>query len=267
MTAVGTILGELLSDGRVRCGVCPRACRLAPGDAGICGGLRNIEDRLSPTSSLYFVEVRSAEACGLAGLFPGTAWLAVESAGSGLEKQRQAPRPEDYISRPSPSQVVFLARAWQCAGVYLAKDDPAFGISDGVAILDAARRASLRTAVHSSGYLSQAVREDLLSKADVVGLDLFSVHPRFYRRRFAARPEPVFETVEWLRKNPRIRVEVTIPIAGSDETPAADFDRLMHWIQEAMGPETPIHVKGCDGFSWTAGSVAASGREEVRPAP
>ncbi|HEV8267206.1 MAG TPA: hypothetical protein VGR00_03190 [Thermoanaerobaculia bacterium] len=243
---------HLLPDGRAVCSVCPRRCRLERNGTGTCGALRFADGDLHRTHKgcAFDVRVTAAEGCGLTRFHPGTAWLGIESPGSGLQVQHDlvAGGPDQLLSALSAEEAVFLARVWGCKGIYLDTDDPVFGVGEGFEILQKARAASLKTAVVSTGYLLPRSRELLFANADAVSLTLFSIAPGFYRRRFGARPDPVLETVQWLRRRPSIWVEVTLPLFVGENDKPVDVDHLARWVDETLGPSTPFHVVSADPF-------------------
>lgn len=244
LSASGPLPIDGIGDGRFVCRLCPRRCRLAPGSVGVCGALACLASGLAPTyhGAPFALQVSSAERPG-----PGrgaSSWLVLESPGSGLERSR--PLPESALPATDPEEVVFLARVWGCDGVLLETEDPLFGVTAGGDVLRSARRASLRTAVTTSGYLLPEMRERILGLADVIDLRLYSLSPPFYRLRFAARPEPVFATVEWLRRRPGIRVGVSVPLFENENDRPDQVARLARFVVESLGPATPLRFVAGD---------------------
>lgn len=239
------LLARGLGDGRLACPLCPRRCRLAPGTVGVCGALGYGRTGFAPThhGAPFALEVSSAERPGPAR--GASSWLVLESPGSGLERTR--PLPEGALPAEDPEEVVFLAHVWGCDGVLLETDDPYFGVTAGGEILRSTRRAGLRTAVTTSGYILPDTRERVLGLADVVDLRLYSLSPPFYRLRFSARPEPVFATVEWLRRRPGVRVGVTVPLFENENDQPEQVTRLARFVADSLGPETPLRFVPGDG--------------------
>ena len=251
-----------LPDGRLLCTFCPRRCLLASGDVGSCGALRYSNGLLGRARSgvTFSIRVAPVEACGFTRFFPGTAFLVVESPGSGLESARQ-----DFgqtLAKTSwidPDEAVFLARTWGCKGIILETDDPVFGVTEGYEILEKARRMGLGTAITTTGYLLPKGRELLFAHCDAVNLHLFSAYDAFYRRHFGARPQPIQETVDWLSHKRSFSIEVTVPLLAGENDRPADVDRLARWIRETLGPSTPIH--------FVAGGMAQGGSSPSAKAP
>ena len=238
-----SVFSHPIPDGRLLCTCCPRRCLLGTGEVGSCGALQSAGGLLGRTRNgvTFSIRVAAVEACGFARFFPGTAFLVVESPGSGLEiAQRDFGQTPDNTPWIDPDEAVFLARSWGCKGVVLKTDDPVFGVSEGYEILEKARRIGLGTAVTTTGYLLPKGRELLFAHSDAINLRLFSPCA-FYRRHFGAQQQPIQDTVEWLSHKKSFWIEVTVPILTGENDRPSDLDRLAHWIRESIGPSTPVH--------------------------
>jgi len=230
------------TDGFLVCGACPRECRIVPGAVGFCGALQHGHCALERThhGAPFSLRVTRIEASGLRRFRPGSTWTAVESPGSGLEGTTGHPhRIESEFPWMSAEQAVFLSRSWGCAGVYLDEDDPVFSAREGLDILTSARAAGMETALCTTGFLAPHIRERLFAQACAVSLHLLSDSPLFYRRRYAARFEPIRETVTWLRNHPTVHLEVTVPLIPEESD---RFLRLVTWLREVFGASTPLSL-------------------------
>ncbi len=235
------------ANGRVACGFCPRRCRLFPQEVGLCGAVRQVGGQIVPTFAgpPFRLHVSTTDS-PFRRFLPGAALLAVESPGSGLTPQRgsRAATWDGVRGEPgfSPEETAFLAQSWGCAAVFLQTDDPYFAAGDGQKIVRCAGAAGLKTAVSTTAYLAESTRDQLLPLVDAIELRLYSVSPVFHRRLFAARPEPIFETVEWVKKHTQAWVEVAVPLLTGENDHPGDIERLCRWLTESLGPTTPVHL-------------------------
>ncbi len=250
------------ANGRVVCGFCPRRCRLFPQEVGICGAVRQVEGQFVPTfAGPPFRLHVSTTGSPFRRFLPGAVMLAVESPGSGLTPQRDA-RAVSWDGTPgepsfSPEETAYLARSWGCAAVFLQTDDPYFAAGDGQKIVHSASAAGLKTALSTTAYLAESTRDQLLPVVDAIELRLYSVSPAFHRRLFAARPEPIFETVEWVKKHTHAWVEVAVPLLAGENDHPGDVERLCRWLTESLGPKTPVHLyRASPGLTDAALAVA-----------
>lgn len=268
------VFSQRLDDGRLLCSLCPRRCRLTNSESGWCGALERHGDELvSPEPGAPFrLDVAPAEASGLQRFCPGTAFAAIRTRGSGLEVWGRPRDPrEEHLPWLSAEEAVVLARTWGCRGVFLAQDDPVYGITEGFALFERARAAGLKTAIRSSGYLLPRGREILFAFADAVEFRLYSIAGALYGKRFSARVEPILETIAWAAQRPDLWIEITVPLLPGENDDPAELRRLGDWLFRGIGAERPVHVTSGgpalreSDLDRAAAALRAAGLRDVEP--
>jgi pyruvate formate lyase activating enzyme len=241
-----------LGDGRVRCTLCPRDCRLREGQAGFCFVRENRAGRLVSTAwgrSTGFA-VDPIEKKPLAHFLPGSTVLSFGTAGCNLgcrfcqnwdiSKARLSDgRAEDGWT---PERVVALAREVGTPGIAFTYNDPVIWAEYAVDVARAAHQAGLFTAFVTAGYVCAGAREEIFAHMDAANVDLKAFTEGFYTRLTLAHLAPVLETLEWLAREGKTWVEVTnLVIPGANDSPAETRD-LSRWLVEHMGPDVPLHL-------------------------
>jgi pyruvate formate lyase activating enzyme len=243
---------EATEDGRVRCTLCPRDCRLREGQAGFCFVRENREGRLITTAwgrSTGFA-VDPIEKKPLAHYLPGSTVLSFGTAGCNLgcrfcqnwdiSKARLGDRrAEDGWT---PERVVALAREAGAPGIAFTYNDPVIWAEYAIDVARAAHQAGLFTVFVTAGYVGASAREEIFAHMDAANVDLKGFTEGFYSRLTLAHLAPVLETLEWLAREARTWVEVTnLIIPGQNDSPE-ETRALSRWLVEHMGPDVPLHL-------------------------
>ena len=243
---------EPLPDGRVRCTLCPRDCRLRDGQAGFCFVRENRGGKLVTTAwgrSTGFA-VDPVEKKPLAHYRPGSTVLSFGTAGCNLgcrfcqnwdisKARLNERRAEDGFT---PERVVALARRAGAPGIAFTYNDPVIWAEWAVAVAEAAHQAGLYTAFVTAGYISPEARADVFRHMDAANVDLKAFTEDFYAKVTLSHLSPVLDTLEWLASQSRTWVEVTnLLVPGKNDDPE-ETRALSRWIFEHMGPDVPLHL-------------------------
>jgi pyruvate formate lyase activating enzyme len=245
---------EPTDDGRVRCTLCPRDCRLREGQAGFCFVRANEGGRLVTRawgrSSGFAVD--PIEKKPLAHFYPGATVLSFGTAGCNLgcrfcqnwdiSKARLSDdRAEDGWT---PERVVALARQAGAPGIAFTYNDPVIWAEYAVAVARAAHAAGLFTVFVTAGYVTPEAREEIFPHMDAANVDLKAFTEDFYARVTLGHLAPVLDTLAWLARETDVWVEVTnLLIPGLNDAPE-ETRALARWLVERMGPDVPLHLTG-----------------------
>jgi pyruvate formate lyase activating enzyme len=241
---------EAEPDGRLRCTLCPRDCRLADGQAGFCTVRENRGGRLISLAwgrSTGFA-ADPVEKKPLHHFLPGTRTLSFGTAGCNLGCRfcqnwdiSRARLGELATVEHGAREVVDLAVAQGCPSISFTYNDPVIWAEWAIEVAGEAHRRGLRTVLVTAGYVSPEAREELFAHADAANVDLKAFTEDFYRKVTLSHLAPVLETLEWLARRRRTWVEVTnLLIPGHNDGPE-ETRALARWIRDHMGPETPLH--------------------------
>ncbi len=236
-------------DGRLRCTLCPRDCRLADGQAGFCFARQNVGGRL--VSLAYGRSTGFAsdpiEKKPLNHFYPGTSVLSFGTAGCNLgcrfcqnwdiSKARVAER---GAADCTPRDVVDLAIEAGCPSIAFTYNDPVIWAEWAIDVAREARARGLKTVFVSAGYVCAGPREEIFAHMDAANIDLKAFTEDFYRRVTLSHLAPVLETLEWLGRS-GVWTEITnLVIPGHNDDPR-ETRALAEWVVEHMGPDVPVH--------------------------
>jgi pyruvate formate lyase activating enzyme len=103
-----------------------------------------------------------------------------------------------------------------------------------------ARKAGLKTALVSSGYINPAPFEELCDVLDAARIDLKSFSDTTYQNLNAGKLQPVLDTMMRARKR-GVWLEVINLVVPKWNDSSGEIRKLSRWIKNSLGPATPIH--------------------------
>ncbi|HJV38228.1 MAG TPA: AmmeMemoRadiSam system radical SAM enzyme, partial [Geothrix sp.] len=237
-----------LDDGRLQCDLCPRDCKLGEGQRGACFVRQNLGGAMILTtygrSSGFCVD--PIEKKPLNHFLPGSRVLSFGTAGCNLmckfcqnwdiSKARDMDRLTD---RASPDGIAGAAAASGCRSVAFTYNDPVIFHEYAVDVAQACHAHGIRSVAVTAGYVNAEPRSEFYRHMDAANVDLKGFTERFYHDICAAHLAPVLETLEYLKRETSVWLELTtllIPGANDDED---DLDRMTRWVVEHLGPDVP----------------------------
>jgi pyruvate formate lyase activating enzyme len=89
--------------------------------------------------------------------------------------------------------------------------------------------------------MTPAPRAEFYRHMDAANVDLKAFTEDFYWRLTGAHLQPVLETLEYLRHETAVWLEITnLVIPGANDS-AREFEDMTRWIVEHLGPDVPLH--------------------------
>ena len=250
MKACRRAIGTALDDGRIQCDVCPRYCRLHDGQRGLCFvRARRGEELVLTTygrSSGFCVD--PIEKKPLNHFLPGTPVLSFGTAGCNLtckfcqnwdiSKARELDRLQDQAS---PEAIARAAADSGCRAVAYTYNDPVIFLEYAIDVAQACRARGIRNVAVSAGYMCAAPRAEFYAHMDAANIDLKAFTEGFYRKLCTGALQPVLETLEYLRHETEVWLEITtLLIPGHNDAPA-EIEALSAWVMDHLGPDVPLH--------------------------
>lgn len=239
-----------LSDGRLQCDVCPRCCKLQDGQKGLCfvRERRGADVVLATYGRSSGFCVDPIEKKPLHHFLPGTPVLSFGTAGCNLtckfcqnwdiSKAREMDRLNDAAS---PEAIAVAAVRLGCRSVAFTYNDPAVFLEYATDVADACRAHGLKTVAVTAGYMSEAARQDLFSHMDAANVDLKGFSERFYRQLCSAELGPVLETLEYLRHQTAVWLEITTLLIPGENDGDGELRSQARWIADRLGVDVPLH--------------------------
>ncbi len=249
--AVPTAYWHRLPDGRTQCDVCPRFCRLRPGQRGLCF-VRAANDAGEIVLTTYG---RSSGFCidpiekkPLNHFLPGTPVLSFGTAGCNLacrfcqnwdiSKSREWDRLND---RADAETIARAAEELGCRSVAFTYNDPTIFLEYARDVADACRERGIAAVAVTAGYICAEPRADFYAHLDAANVDLKGFTEAFYKKVCGAELAPVLETLAWIRSESDVWLEVTTLLIPGQNDSDGEITELSAWFAETLGPDVPLH--------------------------
>ncbi len=239
-----------LPDGRLECRLCPRFCKLNPGQRGFCFVRQNIGGRMMLTtygrSSGFCVD--PIEKKPLHHFYPGTSVLSFGTAGCNLgcrfcqnwdiSKAREFDRLADEAS---PESIAAAARRLGCRSVAFTYNDPVIFGEYAIDVARACRAAGVATVAVTAGYMTPESRAEFYQPMDAANVDLKGFTEEFYHRQCYGQLGPVLDTLKFLRHETSVWLEVTTLLIPGENDSETELERAADWFAANLGPDVPWH--------------------------
>jgi pyruvate formate lyase activating enzyme len=239
-----------LPDGRVQCDVCPRYCKLHPGQRGLCFVRGNQDDAIVLTtwgrSSGFCVD--PVEKKPLNHFLPGTPILSFGTAGCNLackfcqnwdiSKSRQW---DTLADAATPETIARAAQELGCRSVAYTYNDPAIFLEYATDVAAACRELDIRSVAVTAGYMTPAPRAELFRRMDAANVDLKCFSEDFYHKLCGAHLESILETLVYLRHETKVWLELTTLLIPGMNDSEREIEEMTQWVVENLGPDVPWH--------------------------
>ncbi|MCL7971785.1 MAG: AmmeMemoRadiSam system radical SAM enzyme [marine benthic group bacterium] len=237
-------------DGRVRCDLCPRQCRLRDGQRGLCFVRANVGGRVVLTtygrSSGFCVD--PIEKKPLNHFLPGTPVLSFGTAGCNLtcsfcqnwhiSKSREV---HTLAEEASPEGIARAAVGLNCRSVAFTYNDPVVFHEYAIDVAAACRDEGIRTVAVTAGYVCDEPRREFYRWIDAANIDLKGFADSFYRRLASGELEPVLDTLRYVRHETDTWLEITTLLIPGENDSDGEIHSLTRWVADELGPDVPIH--------------------------
>jgi pyruvate formate lyase activating enzyme len=262
---------ERLTDGRVRCTLCPHDCRIADGSRGACairyndGGVlytlvydRIVASNLEPIEKKPFFHFRPGSlaysvatvGCNQQCTFCQN-WEIAQWPKERLPRRLRGDRGEDRVpltmlaqrvpGRPrSPTAIVDAAIEAGASSIAYTFTEPTiyFELAYDTAIV--ARARGLKNLFVTNGYISEPALRKIATVLDAANIDLKFFREDSYRRISRSGFQPILDAIR-LYHALGVWVEVTtLNIPGVNDSDH-ELGKMARFIR-AVGPEIPWHV-------------------------
>ncbi|MEQ9319936.1 MAG: AmmeMemoRadiSam system radical SAM enzyme [Polyangiaceae bacterium] len=249
-SVVSTDYWTTLDDGRVRCDVCPRLCKLREGQRGMCFVRARMDDEVVLTtygrSSGFCVD--PIEKKPLNHFLPGTPVLSFGTAGCNLacdfcqnwdiSKSREM---DTLAAEATPERIAEAAVASGCRSVAFTYNDPVIFLEYAVDVAAACRERGIKTVAVTAGYICEEPRRVFFESMDAANVDLKSFSEDFYFKVTKSHLDPVLETLDYIKHETDVWLELTTLLIPDLNDSDEELTNLCEWVVEVLGPDVPLH--------------------------
>ncbi|MBW2055975.1 MAG: AmmeMemoRadiSam system radical SAM enzyme [Deltaproteobacteria bacterium] len=238
-----------LEHGYVECTLCPRECRVAPGERGYCGVREN---RKGKYYTLVYgnpcaVHVDPIEKKPFFHVLPGSRSFSIATAGCNFdckfcqnwEISQATPEETVNVDLP-PREVVDLAEEYGCRSIASTYVEPTIFFEYMLDVGVEARKQGILNVYHSNGYINPEPLETLMEFLDAACIDLKGFTEDYYRSMTEGTLQPVLRTLKALRRR-GVHLEIVNLVIPTKNDDMDEVRRMSRWIKEELGPEVPLH--------------------------
>ena len=239
-----------LEDGRIQCDVCPRECRMHEGQRGLCfvRGVEAGEVKLYTYGRSSGFCVDPIEKKPLNHFLPGTSVLSFGTAGCNLackfcqnwdlSKSREM---DTLADQATPPMLAAAAQRLGCASVAYTYNDPVVFMEYAMDVAAACGEVGVKSVAVTAGYMSPAPRAEFYRHVDAANVDLKGFTERFYKKICGAQLRSVLETLEYLKHETQVWLELTTLLIPGENDSDAELDAMTRWLMDKLGPDVPLH--------------------------
>lgn len=235
---------------KIRCTLCPRYCKIGPGQHGFCFVRKNIDGKLysigygRPTGfALDPIEKKP-----LFHFLPGSTILSFGTAGCNLGCQfcqnwttSKAQLNEVNAIFASPEDVVALAQRHHAPSIAITYNEPTI-IGEYVAdIAKLAKAEGIHSVMVTNGYIDKEARKQVYQDIAAANVDLKGFTEQFYRKLTFSHLADVLDTLVWLKNETAVWFEITTLLIPGENDSDDEIRRLCDWILAHLGAEIPLH--------------------------
>jgi len=239
-----------LGEGRVQCDLCPRHCRMRPGQRGFCFVRENVGGELVLAtygrSSGFHVD--PIEKKPLNHVLPGSAVLSFGTAGCNLackfcqNWEISTARDVDLLQqRAAPDDIAEAAVRTGSRGVAYTYNDPVIFAEYAIDTALACRERGVMNIAVTAGYITEAARADFFRVMDAANVDLKSIDDGFYRKIVGGRVGDVLDTLRYIHSETACWLEITNLVVPGLNDSDAGLTALAEWVAGELGPDVPVH--------------------------
>ncbi|MCF7934869.1 MAG: AmmeMemoRadiSam system radical SAM enzyme [Synergistales bacterium] len=230
------------------CRLCPHACRLAPGETGVC------RVRMSPSSgelkSCNYAKASSIsldpmEKKPLYHFYPGEEVLSLGTVGCNMacpfcqNWEIATWSPQVQLTHLSVDEVLRHVRSKGLRSVAFTYNEPFVWYEFVYDCAQALREEGCETILVTNGYINSEPLETLLPHITAANVDLKAFTEEAYRR-LGGSLEPVQQTIRRFADSDT-HLEVTHLLVPGINDSRAEFAAMIQWIA-ALSPAIPFHL-------------------------
>jgi len=239
-----------LDEQRILCQLCPHACRLEEGEDGACRVRRRVGGKLRSLSygRPTGFAVDPIEKKPLFHFLPGSPILSFGTLGCTLGckfcQNWTYSHPDEVDLRGEffpPEAVVKIAERQGTPAIAYTYNEPTVFAEYLVDIARLAHERGIHNVAVTNGYITPLARRNVFADLDAANVDLKGFSDDFYREQAGGRLRPVLDTLEYIRQETKIWLEITtLLIPGLN-----DADEMLEaecaWIADRLGGDVPVH--------------------------
>lgn len=238
-----------LPEKSVQCKLCPRECRIIPGQRGYCGVRKNQNGELFSLNYGYPAARNNdpIEKKPLFHVYPGSRSYSIAAVGCNMSCRfcqnweiSQA-APEDFnLSYVAPAAIAQSAKDAGAATVAYTYSEPTVFHEYVIDCCRAASELGLGNVLITNGWIQSAPLETLCNMMTAIKVDFKAFSPRFYQEICGGELKGVQNTLKQIKASGTWLELVVLLIPTLNDQPD-EIKRMSEWIVKELGPDVPLH--------------------------
>lgn len=229
----------------VKCGLCPKMCRIAESRSGLCRARYNKNGALF--SRIYgevsSIAVDPIEKKPLYHFHPDSKILSIGTVGcnfSCLFCQNYHISQNEYPTKfMDPMDVVKTAEEYGSRGIAYTYSEPMIWYEYVLDTAKMAREKNMYNVLVTNGFINRGPLEEIIPYIDAMNIDLKAFREDFYKDLCGGEIAPVKETVEFSFTE-SVHVELTNLIIPGKNDDIGEVEEMTEWIS-GLSREIPLH--------------------------
>jgi pyruvate formate lyase activating enzyme len=141
----------------------------------------------------------------------------------------------------SPEAIARAAKELGCRSVAFTYNDPTIFMEYAIDVADACHDAGLMAVAVTAGYICPEPRAEFYAHLDAANVDLKGFTEDFYRHVCGAELGAVLATLQYLRHETAVWLELTTLLIPGLNDSDAELDAMTAWVVDHLGPDVPMH--------------------------
>jgi pyruvate formate lyase activating enzyme len=241
-----------LQNGIVQCDLCPKNCKIKPGESGNCLVRVNKEGKLYTEvyDQVSAIHIDPIEKKPLFHFYPGKQILSIGGVGCNFHcsfcqnYSISQCRPSDYLwlkDMPVQEIVKQAAVIRNNIGVAYTYNEPFTFYEFMADISSEVKEHDLKNVVISNGFINEAPLKAILPFIDAFNIDLKAFNDKFYMKYSKGKLLPVLKALKIIGSS-NAHLEITfLVIPGLNDDPH-EFEAMLSWISGNLGNHVPLHL-------------------------
>ena len=241
---------NILTNGKVRCTICPRNCILKEGQNGFCSVRKNINKSIVLDTYGYNtgLAIDPVEKKPLYQFYPQSSVLSFGTTGCNMGckfcqnwKTTKIKTDKAFLNKTTPQEIVEIAKKYNCKSVAFTYNDPIVFFEYAIDTAKLCKENSIKTIAVTSGFINPKPAKEFFKYMDAANIDLKGFSEEFYRKNCMAKLKPVLDTIEYVCNKTDCFVELTTMLIEGENDSEEMIKQQCRWIVDNIGDCVPLH--------------------------
>jgi pyruvate formate lyase activating enzyme len=240
---------EPLSDGKVKCKLCPRGCIVPPGGRGYC---RVRENKGGKLFSMVYGKACTKncdpiEKKPFFHVLPGSKSFSIATAGCNFaclfcqNWDISQATPESFdVQESLPQQIVEEAMAAKAKSIAYTYAEPVVFYEYMLECTRLARKEKLANVMVSNGFIREEPLRNLLKELTAIKIDFKAFTDSFYEKVCEGELESVKKTLKVIAET-KVWLEVVVLLIPTLNDSQEEIKRMSGWLAREIGTHVPLH--------------------------